>query len=180
MGSKSNYNVDELCAMKWTQEKWESCPAKVIKNCFDNCVKQDVQKLEEERGSALRITLDSMERYATEHAATFTRAGLEKLSNPEEEDNVTEEPRLKELAREVAGMNADGAAESGAELQEEVDVLSVQQEPHVLAQARSILERNGGLCEEVRKAFYMCQRSFRLEKVASIRQASILDDFEQK
>lgn len=180
MGSKSIYNVDILCAMRWTQEEWESCPANVIKNCFDHCLKQDVEKSEEERGSAVRSTLDSMERDATEHGARFTRTGLENLLNPEEENNVTEEPTLEDLAREVAGMDADSAAESDTELQEEGDVMSVQQELHVLAQARSILEKNGGLCEEGRKAFYKCQRSLRLEKVASMRQTSILDHFKQK
>eukprot|EP00171_Calliarthron_tuberculosum_P004123 IDg4123t1 len=148
MGRKSIYNVDILCAMRWTDFEWNACPGSVIKNCFDHCLKQGVRKTEEERGIATSSTVDSMERDATENGVAFTRAGLENLLNAEEEDDVTEDPTLEDLGREVAGQNDEVLSEAEPDEMAEEEHLSVEQELLCLAQARSILERHGALSDE--------------------------------
>lgn len=180
MGRKCIYNVDVLCALRWAEEEWKACPAQVIKNCFDHCLKQGVSLNEEERGNCGSSTAESMERDAKEHGAKFTRVGLENLLNPAEEDDVIEELTLEQLGRDVAGTEVEEIEDEVVDQIETEEALSLEQELQCLAQARSILERHGGLCEAGRKAFSNCQRSLRLEKVASMKQTSILDHFKRK
>ena len=104
--------------MRWATEEWDACPAMVIKNCFNHCLKEGVANSEVGRGVDEVGVVDSMVRNAMEHGATFTRAGLINLFRPDSEDAVTETVTLQELDEEVAGIEPAGDSDEGDDLDE--------------------------------------------------------------
>ena len=120
-----------------------------------------------------------MVRDATKHGVRFTRVGLESLLNPEGENEVTEEATLEELGREVAGMEEETFQLDEPDPDEE-EQMSIEEELACLARARAILERQGELSDSGRMGFSSCQRALRLEKLASMKQTTILDHFRKK
>lgn len=63
MGRKSICNVNVNTAMFFATEIRKSCPAGVIKNCFDHCLKMGTEMTAEKRRMSERDTVD--EWYAT-------------------------------------------------------------------------------------------------------------------
>lgn len=68
---------------------------------------------------------------------------------------VTEEPSLEDLGREVAGTEEEVVSEVDSDEMDGDGSLSIEQELFCLAQARSILERSGNLCDAGREAFFV-------------------------
>lgn len=79
MGQKSIYNVDILTDMRWATEIWNSCPADVIENCFDHCVKIGTKKTAEKRDISHHDKFDGLVRNTREHGVKFTRASSDSM-----------------------------------------------------------------------------------------------------
>lgn len=155
--------------MRWTKEEREACPSTVIKNCFQYCMKQEVNNGEEGRGVDQRTTVERMERNATEHDVKFIRVGIENLLNPFGEDDVIEESTIEVLASENSGFDEADTDPQDTVHHEEEYHLSIEEELKCLALSSSILERNCFLCDTSRKAFNFCQLALWLKKVASMK-----------
>lgn len=101
--------------------------------------------------------MESMERDVTEHGVAFRRVGLENLIFPDEEGDVAEVVTFKELMYVSAGIpDPENRAENEDICEEEVELLSSEQELEVLALDRAILERHAELFDVRRKAFGSC------------------------
>lgn len=173
---KSIYNVDVLTAIRWTEQEWANCPPKVIFNCFTHCWKLETT---DEEGTIADETLHYMARDAEEHGLRVSKANLEFLLIPTEENSVTKEVTLEELGKEIAGVDdPESEEDEGSEDEELYPNATVQLQS--LNAAKATLERHGHLNEDYRKAFYECQRALRLEKQRSMTQTTIEDHFGKK
>lgn len=89
-GEKYIYNVDVLTAMRWTVEKWDSFSADVIRQCFLHCLNENGNERSTVEEEVQDIALQSIDRDVQEHGVKFTKAGIKKLLNPQEENNDAE------------------------------------------------------------------------------------------
>lgn len=179
------YYIDVITPIRWTYEKWNACPATVIKNCITHCFKKgsDYHDLS---SVSFDETLDNIQRDAVENNSSFTRMGLHYLHyfyrlwmriiytkrsvlKVCRDVSVDTSPRVSVNA--VDGDRADP---------EDDDIESVQKQLHSLAVAKKALDRHGKLSVEFRKYISDCQRELRLERQSNMKQPTIKDHFQPK
>lgn len=95
---------------------------------------------------------------------------------------MVEEGTLETLGRVIANVDVVDADEKSEEdiLDTQVDaeeVCSMAEQLRGLAEVRGVLERLGNLTPELNRGIIRSQRELRVEKAASMRQASIRDHF---
>lgn len=165
--------------MRWTVSEWNECPEETIKNCFLHCFKREpVSAVEvDESGGADEIRAE-MERNATEHGVTFTRAGIDALLNPEEEDDVVESFSFEELVRSAAGVEDVIIEEPDQDTSLEAEGLyTVDEELKGVAVTNAALSRLGLLTADLGSKLRGCQRELRAQKIAELKQTTITDHF---
>lgn len=75
--------------MRWIVTEWEACAEETINKCFPYCFKHDHRRVAEvEESGGADLIRGHMKRKATEHRVSFTRAIIDALLNPGEEDYV--------------------------------------------------------------------------------------------
>lgn len=176
MGRESICNVSILTAMRWDTEIWR----KLIKKCFDYCLKVVTETSAKELCIPELDTVDGMVRDAMECGVEFTRAGLESMLTFNDEDFIIEDVFLEQLEREIGGMCDTKDEDVINEDPNDEEDTSLAEDITVLARAMSILERCEELFDSSRKAFSDCERVLRDEKVATMKQTRIVDRFFKK
>ena len=117
--------------------------------------------------------LGCMSHDAKENGVTISKANLQNLLNPEDENHVTEKMTVQQLGREIAGLHDP--------LSDDEELYpSVRAQLSCLAVAKATLERREHLSDEMYKAFYEFQHVLRLEKQNAMTQMTIDDHFSKK
>lgn len=91
-------------------------------------------------------TIKHLHRVPHEHGALNTRASMQNLLNPEEEDNVLEQINYDHVVHEVASLKVDESREhENQSVKNEERIHTAEQQLHSLAIARAVLERHAPL-----------------------------------
>lgn len=122
--------------------------------------------------------ISSIQKEAIEHRVPLTRAGLNNLLNPDEEDDVDDEMFLETLGYEAERVEGNEQCGDQGTVQEKDDTsVSTDHEPEALAIAQSIIESLDVPEVTGRKSFCTFQRLLCNERLMPMRQTVIPERF---
>lgn len=165
--------------MRWIEMEWKAWTEETITNCFLHCFKHEPGRIVEvEESGGVDEIREEMENITADHGESFTRAGIDALLHPDEEDDVVESISFEELGLSAAGLEDVVAEEPEKDVSLETDGLyTVEEELKGLAVANADLVRFGLLNMDLLAKIRGWKRKLRAQKLAKLNQTTMTDHF---